>query len=136
MHIIALGLAAFYTRNQRVSTITDGFLQILITTTGRGSLEEVIGKGSGTMGGQENISEELKETMIRFGELIEANSADDRRSEAQDSRLSTHEEPTGSPETLSHENGHADERASLASGVEMSEKPGEVAIRAGFGVAE
>jgi len=30
--IIALGLAAFYTRNQHVSAITGGFLQIFMTT--------------------------------------------------------------------------------------------------------
>lgn len=70
--MIVLGLAAFYTRNQGVSAITGGFLQILVTTTGRGSLEDVIAKGIGAMGGYENVSEELEETMIGFGELIEA----------------------------------------------------------------
>ncbi|KAJ4395315.1 hypothetical protein N0V91_010914 [Didymella pomorum] len=62
--MIALGLIAFYGPNNRVSAITGGFIQILMTTTGRTSLEEIIAKGSGTLGGQENVSKELKETKI------------------------------------------------------------------------
>ena len=75
--ILALGLAAFFTRNLGVSAITGGFLQVLMTTTGHGSLDNVVVKTSGTMGDHENVSYELKEMMIRFGELIDVNDAED-----------------------------------------------------------
>lgn len=74
--IIALGLVAFYKRNQGISAITGGFLQILMTTTGRGSFEHIITKGSGTIGGYGNVSKELRDTMIRFGELTDADSSE------------------------------------------------------------
>lgn len=134
--MIALGLAAFYTRNQRVSAITGGFLQIFMTTTGRGSLEDVIVKGSGTMGGYENVSEELRETQIMFGELSQSNSTDDGHFEGQDLGLSAHEERRGSSEISSYVNNRADFGASLASGIEVSEKEGTVPMRAGFGIAD
>ncbi|KAJ4381405.1 hypothetical protein N0V86_003756 [Didymella sp. IMI 355093] len=134
--IIALGLAAFYTRNQGVSAITGGFLQILMTTTGRGSLEDVIVKGASTMGGQENVSEELKETMVRFGELIEADDAKSERLVTPSSGLSVLEEHPGSSDTPPHDGDRESVRANMASGVEVFEKNGSLTIRAGFGVAE
>jgi hypothetical protein len=134
--ILALGLAAFYTRNQGVSAITGGFLQVLMTTTGRGSLETVVVKTSGTMGGQENVSDELKEMVIRFGELIDANDAEDTRSVMTSSTRSVHEERAEGPEILQNEDDDGNARASMASGVELSGKGGTVTIRAGFGVAE
>ncbi|KAH6618853.1 hypothetical protein C7974DRAFT_38251 [Boeremia exigua] len=130
--IIALGLAAFYTRNQRVSAITGGFLQILMTTTGRRSLDDIIVKGSGTMGGQENVSDALKEASIRFGELV----ADGGRVEVRDSVCSTHAGRTESLEPLSHDNSSADESAGLASGVEFTKAEETAAIQAGFGTAD
>jgi hypothetical protein len=134
--ILALGLAAFYTRNQGVSAITGGFLQVLMTTTGRGSLETVVVKTSGTMGGQENVSDELKEMVIRFGELIDANDPEDARSIMTSSTRSVHEERVEGLEILQNEDDDGNARASMASGVELSEKGGTVTIRAGFGVAE
>ncbi|KAH6639095.1 hypothetical protein C7974DRAFT_387870 [Boeremia exigua] len=68
--IIALGLISFYTRNNKTSAISGGFLQLLMTTTGRTSLEKLI-SGSGTLGGYENVSDGLKAADISFGELIE-----------------------------------------------------------------
>jgi hypothetical protein len=69
--VIALGLSSLYIKNNGVSAIPGGFIQVLMTTTGRTSLEDVIGKGSRSMGGTENVSRELSEMKIRFGELIE-----------------------------------------------------------------
>jgi hypothetical protein len=69
--IIALGLLTLYIQNNGVSAITGGFVQVLMTTTGRTLLEAVIAKGSRSMGGAENVSKELSDMEIRFGELIE-----------------------------------------------------------------
>jgi hypothetical protein len=130
------GLAAFYTRNQGVSAITSSFLQVLMTTTGRGSLETVIMKTSGTMGGQENVSDELKEIVIRFGELIDANDVEDARSVMTSTTRSVHEERAEGQEIFQNEDDDGNARAGMASGVELSEKGGTVTIRAGFGVAD
>jgi hypothetical protein len=134
--IIVLGLAAFYMRNRGVSAITGGFLQVLMTTTGRGSLEDVIVKGSGTMGGRENVSEELEETMIRFGELTEADDAKSERLMMPGPALSVLEEHPDGSDTPPQDGDHESVRAKMASGIDISEEHGSLAIRAGFGVAE
>jgi hypothetical protein len=69
--IIALGLVALYVQNNGVSAMNGGFLQLLMTTTGRTQMEAVIVEGSRTFGGYENVSKELGEMKIRFGELID-----------------------------------------------------------------
>jgi hypothetical protein len=69
--IIASGLIALFVRNQGVSAITGGFVQLLMTTTGRTSLEAIVARSTGMMGGHESMSEEFKELRIRFGELID-----------------------------------------------------------------
>lgn len=71
--MLALGLVALYVQNKGTSAISGGFLQILMTTTGRTVVEAVLGKGSGTLGGYENVSNELRETELRFGELVTDN---------------------------------------------------------------
>lgn len=88
------------------------------------------------MGGHENASEELKQTMVRFGELIEPLGPDEGHLKVPDSGLSTYEERTDSFDTIRYEDDHAGVRASLASGVEISEKEETVAIRAVFGIVE
>jgi hypothetical protein len=69
--IIALGLVALYVQNHGVSAMSGGFLQLLMTTTGRTEMEAAIQKGSGTLGGYENVSKELREVEVRFGELFD-----------------------------------------------------------------
>ena len=69
--ILVLGLVALYIQNHGVSAISGGFMQLLMTTTGRGSLEAVVTRGSGTLGGYENVSEELRGMEVRFGELVD-----------------------------------------------------------------
>lgn len=70
--IIAIGLISLYVHNQGVSAITSGFLQLLLTTTGRTGLEDIVTKGIGhsTLGGYKNVSEELKAVEVQFGELV------------------------------------------------------------------
>jgi hypothetical protein len=79
--IIASGLIALFVRNKGVSAITGGFVQLLMTTTGRTSLEAIVARSTGMMGGHESVSEELKELNIRFGELIEDGNEGDEGSE-------------------------------------------------------
>jgi hypothetical protein len=49
--IIASGLIALFVRNKGVSVITGGFVQLLMTTTGRTSLEAIVARSTGMMGG-------------------------------------------------------------------------------------
>jgi hypothetical protein len=83
---IALGLVALYMQNHGVSAMNGGFLQVLMTTTGRTEMEAVIKKGSGTMGGDENVSKELREMEVQFGELID-NDEDERNNLTTEPRL-------------------------------------------------
>jgi hypothetical protein len=87
--IIALGLVALYVQNHGVSAINGGFLQVLMTTTGRTEIEAVITKGSGTLGGYENVSKELRDMEVRFGEFIDID---------EDERV----DPTSEPRLLEH----------------------------------
>ncbi|KAG9197012.1 hypothetical protein G6514_002538 [Epicoccum nigrum] len=133
--IIALGLTAFYMRNQSISAISGGFFQILMTTTGRGSLEDVIVKGSGTLGGIENVSEELKNTKIRFGELVETKGTDDNRPKMLGYNASIHEGLTESLDTYQREDNHKNVTVGVASSGEISEQRQTITKRAGFGIA-
>ncbi|KAF3008932.1 hypothetical protein E8E13_011326 [Curvularia kusanoi] len=69
--IIVLGLVSFHIQNEGISAINGGFLQLLMTTTGRTDLEDIVHKTSGTLGGYENASDKLKAVEVRFGELVE-----------------------------------------------------------------
>lgn len=64
--IAALGLASMHEND--VTAITGGFLQVLMTTSDQFSLREAAQKYS--IGGHENVSKELEEMEVRFGELI------------------------------------------------------------------
>ncbi|CAN9351977.1 unnamed protein product [Alternaria alternata] len=126
--ILVLGFIALYVQNHGVSAISGGFLQLLMTTTGRTSLEAVVTKGSGTLGGYENVSEELRETEVRFGELIQV-SGDDLKET--DTLLNGHEE---------HADVREDDRSQsgigITSGMERCENSVSVVQRAGFGTVD
>ena len=123
--ILAIGFVALYVQNHGVSAIVGGFLQLLMTTTGRTSLEAVVTKGSGTLNGYENVSEELRETEVRFGELIEV-SGDDLKET--DTLLSGHEEHADVQDDDSSQS-----VVQTVSGVERCESSNSVLPRAGFG---
>lgn len=122
--IIAMGLFALYIRNNGVSAISGGFVQLLITTTGHTAIDSVMAKGFATLGGYENVSKELQNMEIRFGELVGSDKDSYDRStmtELQADRLSDNVEDLEI----------AEDRAELR--VELS---GTSAVRrAGFGTA-
>lgn len=126
--ILVLGFVALYVQNHGVSAMSGGFLQLLMTTTGRTSLEAVVTKGSGTLGGYENVSEELREMEVRFGELIEV-SGDDLKET--DTLLSGHEEHADVQEGDRSQSG-----IETMSGTERCEKSVLVVQRAGFGTVD
>jgi hypothetical protein len=131
--IIASGLFAFYVRNQRVSAISGGFLQILMTTTGRTELETIIMEGSGTMGGRENVSEKLKRTKIRFGKLIEL----DKEERADDPSVNAGSSTYGDDAddaSVQHSSNSENNQAAVVSGVDIAENSKTVSRRAGFGM--
>jgi hypothetical protein len=132
--IVLLGFIALYIRNQGVSAITGGFLQLLMTTTGRTSIDAVLAEGNSTMGGFENVSDELREMEVGFGELIVAVDREDLL-------------PTGSLSTgnggdaddfgvMQSEAICVDENVGLASGTKLCNHQGAVSRRAGFGTIQ
>jgi hypothetical protein len=131
--IIALGLFAFYVRNQRVSAISGGFLQLLMTTTGRTELETIIMEGSGTMGGRENVSKKLKRTKIRFGKLIELDKEERADDPSVDAGSNTYGDDAGDASTQNSSNSESNQTA-VVSGVDMAENSKTVSRRAGFGM--
>jgi hypothetical protein len=78
--IIAMGLIALYYQNNGVSAISGGFVQLLMTTTGHTAIDSALEKGCASLGGHENVSKELMNMEIRFGELINDN--EDERMQA------------------------------------------------------
>jgi hypothetical protein len=134
--IIASGLIALFVRNQGVSAITGGFVQLLMTTTGRTSLEAIVAKSTGMMGGYESVSEELKELKIRFGELIE----DDHEGDGGTARsgmmrcsspYGNHSSDSGSAQDITVRQNDSSERSSSV------EIPGSAQTRRfGFGLAK
>ena len=126
--ILALGFVALYVQNHGVSAISGGFLQLFMTTTGHTSLEAVVTKGSGTLGGYENVSEELRETEVRFGELIEVSGDDQKET---DTLLSGHEEHADVQEDDRSQSG-----IETTSGMERCENSVSVVQRAGFGTVD
>jgi hypothetical protein len=131
--IIASGLFAFYVRNQRVSAISGGFLQILMTTTGRTELETIIMEGSGTMGGRENVSEKLKRTKIRFGKLIELDKEERADDPSVDAGSSTYGDDADDA-SVQHSSNSENNQAAVVSGVDIAENSKTVSRRAGFGM--
>ncbi|CAN9374451.1 unnamed protein product [Alternaria alternata] len=123
--ILVLGFVALYAQNHGVSAISGGFLQLLMTTTGRTSLEAMVTRGSGTLGGYENVSKELREMEVRFGELIEVSGNDLKET---DTLLSRHEGRTDVREDDSSQSGFQ-----TMSKTERCENSVSAMRRAGFG---
>jgi hypothetical protein len=131
--IIASGLIALFVRNKGVSAITGGFVQLLMTTTGRTSLEAIVARSTGMMGGHESVSEELKELNIRFGELIEDGYERDEGSEMmrRSSPSRRHSSNSGSAQDITVRQNDSFEGSSSV------EIPGSAQTRRfGFGLAE
>ncbi|KAI4644522.1 hypothetical protein J4E93_006427 [Alternaria ventricosa] len=126
--VLALGLVALYVQNHGVSAISGGFMQLLMTTTGRGSLEAVVTRGSGTLGGYENVSEELRGMEVRFGELVEVGGDEFQET---DTLLSGHD---GLADVRNDDRSQSGVQA--ASGTERFENSVSVARRAGFGTVD
>jgi hypothetical protein len=99
-----------------------------MTTTGRTSIETVVTKGSGTLGGYENVSEELREMEVRFGELIEVSGEDQKET---DTLLNGHEEHADVQEDNRSQSGFV-----TTSGMERCENSISVVQRAGFGTVD
>jgi hypothetical protein len=130
--IIALGLLSFYVHNQGTSAISGGFLQLLVTTTGRTGLEDMVIKHSATTGGYENVSDELKAVEVRLGELIEVGA------DEQDGRLASSDsssEQVGDIEVTRQDDSGQDNGAETASVVDTLEKNEPGSGRFGFGLA-
>jgi hypothetical protein len=70
--VIALGFLALH--HNGVTAIDGGFVQLLMTTTGRTELEDAAGQGC--LGGEENVPKALKKMKVRFGEMITENSVE------------------------------------------------------------
>lgn len=66
--IPVLGLGVYALRQNGVSAVDGGFLQLMTTTTGSATLEKLA--AGGCLGGNESVPKELKELKVRFGELI------------------------------------------------------------------
>jgi len=126
--ILVLGLIALYVQNHGVSAISGGFMQLLMTTTGRSSLEAVVTRGSGTLGGYENVSEELRRMEVRFGELVEVSGDEIKET---DTLLSGHDERVEVRNDDSSQSG-----VQTASGTERFEDSVSVVRRAGFGTVD
>ncbi|KAI4607625.1 hypothetical protein J4E83_009522 [Alternaria metachromatica] len=126
--VLVLGLIALYVQNHGVSAISGGFMQLLMTTTGRGSLEAVVTRGSGTLGGYENVSEELRGMEVRFGELVDA--GEDEVKET-DTLLSGRD---GLVDVQNDDSSQSGVR--ILSGTERFENSVSVTRRAGFGTVD
>jgi hypothetical protein len=134
--IIALGMMALH--HNGVSAIDGGFLQLLVTTTGRTELERHATKAC--LGGYENISKELKELEVRFGELLTDGDGGEKGEEAAEREL--REESS-----IQQESGHGEVYDSVrqseeqyystsASSVKMPTATPGLVRRAGFGTLE
>jgi hypothetical protein len=130
--IIALGLLSFYVHNQGTSAISGGFLQLLVTTTGRTGLEDMVIKHSATTGGYENVSDELKAVEVRFGELIEVG-AHEKDGKLASSRPSS--EQVSGIEVARRDQDSQDDGAEAVSVVDTLEKNEPGSRRFGFGLA-
>lgn len=112
--ILALGLFALYVQNNGASATSGGFLQLLMTTTGRTAVEAVLAKD---LGGYENVSNELEDIELRFGELVGAASVEGMKPEAR--------ADSGGDISLRDENGD-----------DIEGNCAPVALRAGLGTVE
>jgi hypothetical protein len=67
--VLVVGLLAL--QHNGVTAIDGGFVQLLMTTTGRTRIEDAA--GAGCMGGEENVPKDLLKMKVRFGEMLEGN---------------------------------------------------------------
>jgi hypothetical protein len=132
--IVSLGFIALYIRNQGVSAITGGFLQLLMTTTGRTTIDAVLAEGTSTMGGFENVSDELREMEVGFGELTVAVDKEDLL--PAESLSTGHEGDADDSGGMQSEAEPVDEDVGLASGAKLCDDQKAVSRRAGFGTAQ
>jgi hypothetical protein len=135
--ILILGLVAL--QQNGVSAISGGFLQILMTTTGRTTLEAVAAKSS--LGGQENVSKELRDMEVRFGELVDVEEAGESKETIVANVQNAHCDDHGAESTsiteddviqqglLNRNSGYAN----VASSSDMTVEEARVVRRAGFG---
>jgi hypothetical protein len=128
-----------------VSAISGGFLQILMTTTGRTTLEAVAAKSS--LGGQENVSKELRDIEVRFGELVDVEEAGEAKETmvanagSGDYTQNTHVDDHGTEVTSNTEEdviqqgllNRTSGYANVASSSDMTVEEARVVRRAGFG---
>jgi hypothetical protein len=123
--ILVLGLIALHVHNHGVSAITGGFVQILMTTTGRTAIESAVLKSFATLGGQENLTKELQDLEIRFGELVDDDGDVCRQSETAEPLLNRGSDGAGS------QSGTQEDIESAVVGDKM-----HPVQRAGFGTVE
>ena len=74
LSIPILILGAFALHRNGVAAMDGGFIQLVTTSTGSKALDKAA--AGGCLGGNESVTEELKELKIRFGELVDARSED------------------------------------------------------------
>ncbi|KAJ4339566.1 hypothetical protein N0V95_007756 [Ascochyta clinopodiicola] len=122
--MVSIGFIALYMRNQGISAINGGFLQLLMTTTGRTSLDATLAKGLGTMGGYENVSDELRKTEVRFGELIDADDA--KKLLSSESRSARDDWHTDDSNFAQDGAGSEDLGVEIASGAKLPDREGTV----------
>jgi hypothetical protein len=100
--LLAMGLIALYYQNNGVSAISGGFLQLLMTTTGHTAIDSALAKGSASLGGHENVSKELLNMEIRFGELVPDHEDGRGQSETTEARLDEPSDSLGVEEQASN----------------------------------
>jgi hypothetical protein len=141
--ILILGFVAL--QKNGVSAISGGFLQILMTTTGRTTLEAVAAKSS--LGGQENVSKELRDIEVRFGELVDVEEAGEAKETmvanagSGDYTQNTHGDDHGTEVTSNTEEdviqqgllNRTSGYANVTSSSDMTVEEARVVRRAGFG---
>jgi hypothetical protein len=74
LSIPILILGTFALHRNGVAAMDGGFIQLVTTSTGSKALDKAA--AGGCLGGNESVTEELKELKIRFGELVDARSED------------------------------------------------------------
>ena len=72
--VLVYSIFVLYARNH-VSAMTDSFTQILMTTGGSKTITEMAAGGS--LGGKNNVPQNLKDLKIRYGDVTFANGMDD-----------------------------------------------------------
>ena len=115
--------------------MTSGFLQLLMMAAGRTSLEATVLKGSGTMGGRENVSKELRETGVRFGEMVKAHNDERGNKLVVDGRSSTSEEDLDRIDAQ-HNDSRQTNEVKTACRVEVLEESNGLSRRARFGMVD